>query len=647
MSVLAVGRGSADSYVAKYRPDIDGLRCIAVLSVVLFHLSRQALPGGFLGVDVFFVISGYLITDIILREAGAGKFTIRRFYERRVRRIAPALLTVLTVTTVASFAILLPVDLIGYAKSVLATLGFVSNVYFWRDTDYFSRAAEMKPLLHTWTLGVEEQFYILFPLLLAVLVRFLPRSVVPAIAALTILSLIGNILASVYGGDTPAFYLLPTRAWELGAGAVLAAWRIRSARPALNSVLSLLGAILVVTGLAGLALPAPFPAALPVVIGAVLVIWSGNTRTPVSALLSTRIAVGIGLISYSLYLWHWPIIALGGYYLVAPLGWTGTPLAVIAMFALAYLSWRYIERPFREKTMPARTVWISAAIGAAAVAGAAFILIAAQGFPSRLNARASRINAAVGTHYRCAVTDYLVFGAGRACVLNLPSRKPTDAEVVLLGNSHAQQYGPLVKDILEREDKNGLLVPANGCLPTLGVNIDAACLTTARNNIEAVAALPGAKLVVIATTWVKSQPMIDAAGKPIDNHDLKATLAGLDATIVRLQSAGKKVVLVGPIAIPGYDIASDVSRRLAFGRPIEQPTAVSRSDFDRDYAGVIAHFQNRKDVRFIRPDLAQCDAERCYFIKDSHSLFSDSSHLARAALPMFRQQFEQSLHAPD
>lgn len=263
-----------------------------------------------------------------------------------------------------------------------------------------------------------------------------------------------------------------------------------------------------------------------------------------------------------------------------------------------------------------------------------------------MNERASLINAAVGTHYMCAVTDYLAFGAGRGCVMNLPSRNPADAEVVLLGNSHAQQYAPLVQRILEGEGKNGLLVPANGCLPTIGFNIDVPCHAVAEKNIEAVAALPKVKLVILALTWIGRQEMVDRTGKRIDNHDLEGTLVGLDATIARLQAAGKAVVVVGPIAIPGHDIASDVSRRLAFGRPVNQPLGMPRADFDRDYHAVMAHFQNRKDVRFIRPDLAQCDTNRCYFIRDSRSLFSDSSHLARAALPMFRQQFEQHLHEP-
>ena len=171
---------------SSYRPDIDGLRAIAVLSVILFHFAHQNLPGGFLGVDIFFVLSGYLITQIIHGEIVAHRFTIRGFYERRVRRIMPALLLVLACSSVVAALILLPSDLVGFGKALLATLGFFANMYAWRDTNYFSPLADQKPLLHTWSLGVEEQFYIFFPLVLWLLARRWPRLVLPAIILTTL-----------------------------------------------------------------------------------------------------------------------------------------------------------------------------------------------------------------------------------------------------------------------------------------------------------------------------------------------------------------------------------------------------------------------------------------------------------------------------
>jgi peptidoglycan/LPS O-acetylase OafA/YrhL len=290
---------SADSDVIRYRPDVDGLRAIAVISVVFFHLFKSAAPGGYLGVDMFFVLSGYLITAIIWLEIRERKFSIVRFYDRRIRRIMPALLLLLLVTTLVSVLILLPTDLIGYGKSLLATLVFTANVYFWRDADYFSPAAEQKPLLHIWSLGVEEQFYILFPLILVLLARWWPRRAPYAIGALTIGSLAANVLALYVGGSVPAFFLLPTRAWELGVGALLALLPAHAApRAAAARVAASVGALLVAIGIIHpLDLFWIVPVALPVVVGTALLVLGGqHDRSPINRVLRWHPVVFVWLI---------------------------------------------------------------------------------------------------------------------------------------------------------------------------------------------------------------------------------------------------------------------------------------------------------------------------------------------------------------
>jgi peptidoglycan/LPS O-acetylase OafA/YrhL len=308
--------------VIRYRADVDGLRAIAVLSVVSFHILDSLLPGGYFGVDMFFVLSGYLITSIVWTEVTGGSFTLARFYERRLRRIMPALLVVLFFCTLASLALLLPPGLIDYGKSLLATVAFIANVYFWRDTNYFSADAHEKPLLHLWSLGVEEQFYILLPLTLVILARRWPKGALTTIGALTALSLALNALALYMLADIPAFFLLPTRAWELGLGAFLAMLPA-SSRPGATvaNVLAVVGALLVVVGLGhpwrawGI-----IPEALPVVVGTALLVAAGEERLPlVNRMLSLRPLVFCGLISYSLYLWHWPILVFSKYYLVREL----------------------------------------------------------------------------------------------------------------------------------------------------------------------------------------------------------------------------------------------------------------------------------------------------------------------------------------
>jgi hypothetical protein len=294
--------------------------------------------------------------------------------------------------------------------------------------------------------------------------------------------------------------------------------------------------------------------------------------------------------------------------------------------------------------MPIRKVRLAAAMGVVVLTAPAAVLVRSGGLPGRLSAEASVINQAVDTNFRCAIADYLKFGRSRACVMNLPSRNPADADAILLGNSHAQMYAPLWTSILAAHGQAGLLVPVNGCLPTVQVNISRECMEVARANLAGISTLARARTVIIGLTW--QQPpheLIDAVGRTADDTDNRALISALDDLIEDLHRAGKQVVLIGPIAEPGWNVASILSRQLAFGHRVDRPISVPAADFQRNFGPAIQHFDARGDIGFARPDKVQCPDDRCYYLLDGRSLFSDSNHIASAELHRFRAVFESAL----
>ncbi|MDO9472042.1 MAG: acyltransferase [Caulobacter sp.] len=331
----------------KYRPEVDGLRAIAVVPVVLFHSGLGLMPGGFIGVDIFFVISGFLITSIISSELERDQFSLVSFYERRARRILPALVLVCLVCVPFAWAWLLPRELKDFGQSLAAVATFSSNILFWREEGYFSAAAELKPLLHTWSLAVEEQFYILFPPALWLAYRLARRHVV----VLLVLAAIVSLALSEWGWRTAPsanFFLLPSRAWELLIGAIAALVHWAPSRRIANG-LSLLGLVLVAGSLATFSEAVPMPSALGLfpIVGTALILLFGRTGTWVAALLSLKPFVWIGLISYSAYLWHQPLFAFARIRSISE----PAPALMLALCALslllAWLSWRFVEAPWR------------------------------------------------------------------------------------------------------------------------------------------------------------------------------------------------------------------------------------------------------------------------------------------------------------
>ena len=418
--------------VSDYRADIDGLRAIAVLLVVLGHLGLGP-PGGFVGVDVFFVISGYLITGIVRGELQNGTFSFRGFYARRARRILPALVTVCGASLAAGWLLLLPSDFEALGAQVVTALVGLSNFYFALKTGYFDQSADLLPLLHTWSLGVEEQFYLIWPLALVLLHKRLrlSRRVFAWLGCGALLVLLAVAQSIVGNYPDVSFYVPFTRAWELALGAALTyVPRMADRRLVQAAPIAGLGMIAAAALLYSDNTTFPGAAALLPCLGAALVLLPTSRESAAKRLLALSPLVWIGRISYSLYLWHWPILVFTRHYFHG--GSIPQPLSfvlLLAAVAASVLSWKFVEQPFRSR----RFGWRSAAAAATVVLLAGVGVLATSGLPSRLSEKGQFI-ARFSEASQAAPFD--------SCNLLLPDRCPTEANgrpsVLLLGDSHAR-----------------------------------------------------------------------------------------------------------------------------------------------------------------------------------------------------------------
>lgn len=466
-----------------YRPDIDGLRALAVIAVILYHGFPAAVRGGFVGVDVFFVISGFLISANILRRIDAGRFSFVDFYRRRIRRIFPALLLVLAASLGYGFVILLPDELALLGRDALGGAGFVSNLLLWHEAGYFDRSAIYKPLLHLWSLGVEEQFYIVWPLVLFLLYRR-RRGSPAALVSAGLLSFVFSI-AIARNAPTDDFYNPLTRLWELDAGAILAfvslrrdgeaAWRNqRVMRCRLADIISVAGLALVVLASFAIDRYMAFPgwlAPLPVA-GALAIIAAGQEAFINRTILARRFAVFVGLISYPLYLWHWPLLS---YAYILSHGRPLKPLLVLGLIliagVLAWATWRFVERPFRFGMVPSRSaIALASLMGVAGVSG--LTVWKAGGFPGRFpplpSVSVANINAAIGDGIFKPTRGMHVRKDGGIVIARIGSGA---GSVLFTGDSAIFQYGPRVQALLDRGtlDKTVYFVTGPSCPPVPGI----------------------------------------------------------------------------------------------------------------------------------------------------------------------------------
>ena len=379
----------------EYRREIDGLRAIAVLPVILFHAGFKAFKGGFIGVDVFFVISGYLITTIILSDMNNGKFSIVTFYERRARRILPVLFFVMLCCLPFAWLWLMPNHLKDFSNSLTAVSAFSSNILFWQESGYFATGAELKPLLHTWSLSVEEQYYVLFPLFLMALWKLRKRLIFGALIVVGTISLIAAQWGA-YNEPTTTFYLLPTRGWEIAIGALIAFYFLYkreqaefiSSHKIMSESFGSIGLALILFSIFAFNKTTPFPSvyALIPTVGTALIIMFSTQKTVVGRLLSTKVMVGIGLISYSTYLWHQPLFVFARHRSLTEPSVTLRLVLSISSIVLAYFSWRFVEVPFRDKkTFSRKKIFTFAVVGSVLFATTGLAGHITNGFGNRTN----------------------------------------------------------------------------------------------------------------------------------------------------------------------------------------------------------------------------------------------------------------------
>ena len=553
----------------KYRSDIDGLRAIAVLAVVCYHAFPRWMPGGFVGVDIFFVISGYLISTIIFGSLTGEGFNYREFYARRIRRIFPALVLVMAATFVFGWYVLLADEFRQLGKHVLASAGFVSNLALWSEAGYFDTAAESKPLLHLWSLAVEEQFYIAWPLLLGLAWRRKGRTVLVCMGGAAALSFLLNV-ASVHRHPDAAFYSPLSRVWELAAGALLAYGGLRrqpyrsSLRRELNSVAGLL---LIVAGLVLIHREKAFPGwwVLLPVLGACLCISAGPGAWLNKHLLGSRLFVWFGLISYPLYLWHWPLLAY-----VRVIEGT-TPVrsiriaAVAAAIALAWLTYRFVEQAVRRREGPAV---VSGLVGS-------MLVLAALGALAFLHQLPPRNNAPGLQRVVSASNDWTFPDGLRATTVNGQKifRVGEGKErVLLLGDSHVEQFSPRAVELARaRPDAVGTLYFATrgACPPVPQVFEDRDPLCGERfEQMLKFAMSPEIDTVIVGACWtcyldVGEGPLPPGAPAAPDHYYFRdgdaryalrggggvpRTMQSLESMLKSLQAAGKRVYLL--LAIP-------------------------------------------------------------------------------------------------
>jgi peptidoglycan/LPS O-acetylase OafA/YrhL len=654
-----------------YRPDIDGLRALAVLSVILFHAGVPGFSGGFVGVDVFFVLSGFLITSIIAGELSERRFSLVTFYERRLRRIAPPLLVMLLATALVGTLLLLPAQLEALGESLWAALGFVSNVYFHAQAGYFAPAAETQALLHTWSLAVEEQFYLLFPPLLALAVR--RGRAAHGVLAVLLVSLACSI-SGLWVAREATFFLAHARAFELLIGALVALTRWGAPSQRLRELLSALGLCAIVGAVVGFGPRTPFPGlyALVPCLGTAALVYAGATGTSlVTRLLSMRWPVRIGLVSYGLYLWHWPLLVYARQWHIRPLGAGQVLLALAFTCVLTIASYFLIERPIRQRRVlrTPRALFVATGGAGLVLCVLAGVLVLGRGLPARVPARVHALEQQ-GTMTTASILERHCAkrtSERERCIVGSKGREAPS--FALWGDSHAGTLVPLMARLADAQQRRGAVHTRVSCAPLLEVGLvdegGGACTRFNRRVVDQLAGARALRHVFLSARWAywvegsryghelgRARVLEDAASTRVaQSLNPQVFERGMRRTIERLHAAHKRVSIVLGWPEIGYPTASALARIVWWERALDiRPT---RAQYEQRQARTLAIFRGlrkRYGIALLNPAKVLCAAPHCAVERDDKLVYRDDDHLTRAGAmllaPLLARELEKS-RAPD
>lgn len=664
----------------RYRPDIDGLRSIAVLGVVLYHFGVRGFGGGYVGVDIFFVISGFLIGRSIVSDMRAGNYSLINFYERRIRRLYPAFVVVAAVSAVVFYFLLLPLELQGFGRSLVAAVIYMSNIAFYKDRGYFDPSATDKPLLHTWSLSVEEQFYVVFPIMVYLTVRWRVSLVPLIIAAAGIASFAAA--ERVLGRDADAaFFLFPYRAWELLMGVALTFivdGKIPRWFDKFREATGLAGLAAIVAPIVLYTHGTPFPAlaAMPPCAGTAMLILAGSQGTSlVSRVLATRMSVFVGLISYSYYLWHWPVLVALNYYYVdlSPL-LSATGIAI--SFALATLSWRFVERPTRQKTFLTRK-WLFtwAAMLSLLLAAAGYAFYHTNGLPGRFKPeQADLIHAEqdfIQSRGMCFDKDNDVYPGLAYCRLGAPN---VPATFLAWGDSHGRAYRDGIDEIAGELGRAGILVWAGGCPPIFEIGkreifdsgAEASECRSQNGHIgELLRRTPTLQSAILIGRWSyytegsgigrDSKNRITLIGPDGQSakslHDQRELFrVGLTKTVDSLRNFGLQVFVLEQTPEFPQSNASIIARGLVNGRisqaDVDMMTTIAAADLERRQAiaqSLFATLSSENKIKTLRTHDHFCGLTHCSsWIGQSPAMF-DNNHVTVTTSEKMRNVFAPAI----